>query len=159
MKKKLCSALLFVMAAAFLVAGIIGFVAFYNEMPEITDTKLQLFTFDSYEGQTIYCANEKKVNIFPCAITYFDEQQFLDEVESGDDFFVRVLSKELGSGKDKFAAFAVLSENGEYLSMENVSVALAKQNNKAYIFLTLGVVFAVLLTVGALCLLIERKKK
>lgn len=158
MKKTFWSIILLVISILALVAGILSFVALFYEMPKVTDTKLQIFTFQHYENKTIYCSDKQQVNIPLAAYTYFDEQAFLNEIQVGDDFLVRVLSTELSEKNENFTAFAIIFQNSHYLTLEDVSLAFGKQNGLAYICLTVGILFFMLLVTVIIFLWATRKR-
>ena len=152
MKKHFLPIILLAASILILIAGIFSFSTFYCEIPNITDTKLQVFTFQHYEDKTIYCSGKQKVSIPSVAITYFDKQTFLNEIQVGDDFLARVLSTELCKGNENLIAFTIISKNNQFLTLEDVSLAFSTLNNIAYMCLTIGILLFVLLTTVAIFL-------
>ena len=144
MKNIRITASLLLLMIVLLVTGILGFVLLYHPIPEITQTKLQLYTFSELNGGSIYTDDGKEIVIPDCAHDFFDSASFSREIAKGDRFLVRVLSDELDHNKSKLVAFSVLTTTNEYLSMENTLKSLSAQNNLSYICLVLCTALALL---------------
>jgi len=155
---KKCVWILLLLAIVILAGGICGFCFGFHPIPEITDTKLQVFSFSHLNENIIYSDENVEIEILPCVYDVFKKEEFLREISEGDTIFVRVLAGDLKAKKNRLVAFSVLSQQGEYLSMDQTALAFSEANTFAYIYLALGIALSVFLGAFVIFLCLKSKK-
>ena len=143
MKRKISLVVLLIAAILIAVVTVVTFIHIYQPTVDITETKLQLYTFDSYEDGVIHCQGNKDLILDQNAQTLFDETAFLKDISAGEHFFARIDADRLTDGSDKLQVFAVLSSANEYLSLEKLNVKYSASASVAALVLVLGILLAV----------------
>ncbi len=158
LKRKLLIMVPIAVAIAVLCVGIVAMISIYHAPIEITQTKLQMFTFKTYNEGVILCNSNQTITLDNCARKIFDENRFKDDIDKGDRLFIRVPTAELEGGTSSFSACAVLGATGEYLSLEKLNEQYISANSTATVYLLISLLIAVVLNALSVFFFIKFKK-
>lgn len=141
-----------------MAVGITLFAVTYHPEIDIQDTKLQYYVVSSYENGMITCNGNTTLLLDSEAVKLIDSEAFQREISKGERFFARVRSVDLLSGNNEVRVYGIMSDQAEYLSLDDLNVQYEQSVTDAALILVVSVLVTLLFVAIGIWLILAKKK-